>query len=149
MMERPLHPKKFFSDAEKRTLVEAIRRAESKTSGEIRVHLAKSSGPDHFQEALKAFAGLRMTETRERNGILFFLSLKERALVILGDRGIHEKVEERFWNVLKDKTLTAFSQDRFVEGLMEGIEIVGSKLAKHFPRSIDDKNELSDEITQS
>ena len=147
-MERKLHPKKFFSDGEKRILVEAIRRAESKTSGEIRLHLAQSS-QDPFQEATKIFEGLGMTETRERNGILFFLSLKEKALVILGDRGIHEKVGEGFWNELKDKALESFSQGRFVEGLQQGIELAGARLVEHFPLSADDKNELPNEITQS
>src|SRR4030095_3228097 len=136
-MERKLHPRKFFSDGEKQRLAEAIRKAESKTSGEIRLHLAKSSR-DPFQEAMKTFEGLQMTKTRERNGILFFLSLKDRVLVILGDRGIHEKVGKGFWNELKDKALESFAQERFVEGLQEGIELAGSRLAEHFPRSAND-----------
>ena len=146
---RKQHPEKFFSEEEKSRLVQAIQKAEALTSGEIRVHLAHQSEKSVFEEAKAVFEKLGMTKTKERNGILFFLSLKDRQFVILGDQGIHAKVSDEFWHEIRDVVIRHFKEEKFIEGLVSGIEKCGKKLAHCFPRKSDDKNELSDDVTTS
>ncbi len=139
----------FFSKEEKKQISEAIQKAESHTSGEIRLHLLRSfkDGSDPLTEGKHLFETLGMTQTQERNGILFLLELTHHHFVILGDKGIHEKVESHFWDEIRDLVITHFKEEKFAEGLSKGIELCGEKLKAHFPRKDDDVNELSDEIS--
>lgn len=146
---RKLHPEKFFTEEEKSQLVQAIEKAEKLTSGEIRVHLADRSKGTPSNEAKSVFEKLKMTRTKERNGILFYLSLQDRQFVILGDEGIHQKVNDGFWQEIRDKVVQNFKDEKFIEGLILGIQECGEKLALYFPRKKEDKNELFNEITTS
>jgi uncharacterized membrane protein len=143
-------PSQFFSTSEKQEIQRAIARAERKTSGEIRVHLVRDfpKGVDPLQAGKDIFEKLGMTATEERSGILFLLELKHHQLVILGDKGIHEKVTESFWREIRDTVLEGFSQQDFSGGIVRGIERCGEKLQEYFPSNREDVNELSDEITQ-
>ncbi len=146
---RKLHPQKFFTKEEQQRIVQAIQTAEKKTSGEIRVHLARVCQKTCLEEAKNIFEKIGMTQTSERNGILFFLSLKDHQFVIFGDRGIHERVGEGFWDSIRDAVVDCFKQEKFLEGLLSGIERCGEKLAVHFPYERGDSNELSDELNLS
>ncbi len=137
-----------FSKEDERRLVEAIREAESQTSGEIRVHLQKKIKSSVYDEAKQAFEKLGMTATQERNGILFFLAEDQREFAILGDSGIHAKVDSKFWDQLSDTMQNDFKKGDFIIGLSKGIQMCGVELAKHFPRHLDDRNELSDFISR-
>jgi uncharacterized membrane protein len=146
---RKTYPGRFFTEEEKEKLVEAIRRAEEQTSGEIRVHLAHRCKKEPMEEARSVFEKLGMTRTAERNGILFFLSLKDRRFVVLGDQGIHEKIRDEFWREIRDEVLGHFKGEKFLEGLLVGIRKCGESLARFFPRKKSDRNELPNEVTSS
>ena len=71
----------------------AIGTAEKNTSGEIRVHIQPRVGnADIRTVAERTFERLGMTKTELRNGVLLFIACEEQRFVILGDRGIDEKV---------------------------------------------------------
>lgn len=142
-------PRFFFSKEEKSQIEKAIQKAEQNTSGEIRLHLLRSfpQASDPIEEGKKIFESLGMTATQERNGILFLLELTHQHFVILGDKGIHEKVEANFWDEIRDLVISNFKEKKFAEGLSQGIELCGEKLKVYFPRQEDDVNELSDEIS--
>jgi uncharacterized membrane protein len=146
---RKEHPQKFFTEDEKQKLTDAIGGAEQMTSGEIRLHLARRCKKEPMEEAKEVFERLGMTQTAERNGILFFISLSDHAFVILGDRGIHEKVGGDFWHSIRDEVLGHFKREQFLEGLIAGIKKCGDQLSQHFPRKLTDQNELPDEISTS
>jgi len=146
---RKAHPKKFFSKEEEQNLVSAIQKAELLTSGEIRVHLARKCKNSVYGEATKIFEKLGMTKTAERNGVLFFLSLQEKKFAVIGDIGIHQKISPHFWDKIRDILQENFKKGDFIKGLTEGIHTCGVQLAQHFPRKLDDKNELSDDISRS
>ena len=146
---RKENPKNFFNEEEKVQLIQAIQKAEQLTSGEIRVHLAHRSNHPIFEEAKIVFEKMGMTNTKEKNGILFFLSLKDHQFVILGDRGIHDKVHEQFWKEIRDEVILHFKREKFLEGLVAGIQKCGEKLAKYFPRKTNDRDELSNQVTTS
>ncbi len=125
----------------------AIRHAEQGSSGEIRIHVLRECDGELFEQGKRIFERLGMTKTRERNGILFLLELKNRRFAILGDKGIHEKVPADFWEEIRVKLWEHFHEGRFVEGLVAGIERCGEKLKAFFPHRPDDRNEVPDEIT--
>ncbi|RMF24057.1 MAG: TPM domain-containing protein [Bacteroidetes bacterium] len=137
----------FFSKEDERRIIEAIREAEGRTSGEIRVHLEPKVNGDPLEAAAAVFHRLKMDRTAERNGVLIFLVPKEHKFAIFGDKGIHEKVPPGFWEEVRDIMREHFRQGRFADGVCEGIRRAGEKLATYFPRKDDDINELTDEIS--
>jgi len=138
----------FLSAVDRERVASAIRDAEGKTSGEIVVHLAHRAHHMPTVDARKAFERIGMARTRERNGVLFFVSVADRKLAVIGDRGIHDHVKQDFWNDLIRQVEARFAEARFGDGLAEGITAVGTELAKYFPRRADDVNELPDAMSE-
>jgi uncharacterized membrane protein len=93
------------------------------------------------------FAKLEMQKTKQRNGVLFYLAVKDKKFAILGDAGINAVTPEDFWENIKGKMLEHFKQGAFAEGLSQGILLAGEALQSHFPHQKSDVNELSDEIS--
>jgi uncharacterized membrane protein len=137
----------LFSQEELDRLKKAIQEAESFTSGEIRVVVERrTKGYDVLDRAAMVFNRLKMYETAERNAVLIYMAYGERLYAILGDKGIHEKVTQDFWNQLKQDMLSHFKEGKLCDGLCEAILTCGRSLQAHFPHQSDDKNELSDDI---
>jgi uncharacterized membrane protein len=142
-----MNQKEFLARLDQPRIVSAIAEAEGETSGEIRVHVQpKASGGDLRAVAERTFERLGMTKTALRNGVLLFIASEEQRFVILGDRGINEKVPPGFWDDIAAKLTIRFKNDEFTEGLVEAIRAAGEHLKAYFPSSADDVNELSDEI---
>lgn len=139
--------KNFFTDTEQQQIVEAIKQAELNTSGEIRVHIEPTCEGDAYERAQKIFESLGMHATDLQNGVLFYVAYKSKKFAILGDKGIHEKVSQQFWDGTKEMMQTLFKQEQFAKGLCEGIAQAGEKLKAHFPYAADDSNELSNDIS--
>lgn len=125
----------------------AIKSAELDTSGEIRVHVEAKCQGDAKDQAAFLFEKLGMHKTEQRNGVLFYVAVKNRKFAILGDVGINRVVPENFWDDIRDRMLNSFRDNHFSEGLIEGITQAGKQLKKHFPYQKDDENELPDEIS--
>jgi len=139
----------FLSAEEEAEIIEAIRVAEGKTSGEIRVHIELSSSGDSAERALEVFHFLKMDNTKQQNGVLIYVAVDDRNFVIYGDKGINEVVPENFWESTKNEIQAEFKKGDFKQGLINGILQAGEQLAKHFPWLHGDENELSDEISRS
>jgi uncharacterized membrane protein len=138
----------ILSGSEKTLIMEAIREAETNTSGEIRVHVEDHCPiPKVFDRATEVFSILGMHKTAERNGVLFYLALKDHQFSILGDEGINTKVPANFWEEIKDHMQKQFRDHNFTEGLCEGILMAGQQLKHHFPYKRDDRNELPNDIS--
>jgi len=128
-------------------ITQAIIAAERKTSGEIRVSIARFFIGSVEITARRAFRRLGMRATRQRNGVLIFLVPSRRRFVVLGDEGIHRKVGQKFWDKMVDAMSRKFRAEEFNDGLIAAIGEAGRKLAKFFPyRKGRDVNELADEI---
>jgi uncharacterized membrane protein len=138
---------KSFTDQQRAMLKRAIEVAEMDTSGEIRVHIENKCPVDPFDRAAYIFARMEMHKTGLRNGVLFYVAVSDRKLVILGDAGINAVVGTDFWESTKDLVLGYFRDEKFVEGLVAGITQTGALLKKHFPYQQGDVNELSDDIS--
>ena len=139
--------KDLFSKEQKKQIVDAIKEAELNTSGEIRVHIDKKCPEDVMDRAAFLFQKMKMHKTEKRNGVLFFLAVKDRKFAILGDAGINAVVPEGFWDNIKETMTGYFKEGAFARGLAEGIKMSGEQLKAHFPYQSDDVNELSDEIS--
>jgi uncharacterized membrane protein len=138
----------FLTQEEEQEIVEAIRVAEKNTSGEIRVHLEKTTELDAFDRALEVFNELKMDETQLKNGVLIYLAVEDKTFVICGDQGINDVVTNDFWDTTKEAMVAHFKNGNYKQGLVDGILIAGEQLKKHFPWSEDDTNELSNEISK-
>lgn len=146
---RSKNPALFFSKKEKEQIRNAINAAEHKTSGEIRVHLERKARDQFYEHAAEIFEKIGMTETAERNGVLILLGLASRRFVVLGDRGINEKVPDNFWQDVVALMQGHFKKDLFAEGITAAVDLIGEKLSTYFPYRDNDRNELSDEISYS
>ncbi len=129
-------------------VVAAIAAAEERTSGEIRVLVAKEAAEDPVAAARKHFERLGMTATAERNGVLIFVAPKSHTFAVVGDSGVHEKCGDAFWRLMAAAMELRFKKREFTEGLVDGIEKAGELLARHFPRRPDDRNELPNTVVE-
>lgn len=144
----------FLSNEDEALVIEAIRTAENNTSGEIRVHLEKKIAstnalekPNAFDRAAQVFDLLHMNNTKFSNGVLIYVAVEDRELVILGDKGINDVVAPDFWESTKDAIIHQFKKNNTAQGLIDGILKAGEQLKKHFPRLKNDVNELDDTIS--
>ncbi|WPR74747.1 TPM domain-containing protein [Algoriphagus sp. NG3] len=139
---------KLFSKADREAIVNAIRSAEVSTSGEIQVHIESRCKGEVLDRAVRVFDTLKMYQTKDRNGVLFYLAVVDHRFAILGDSGINEVVPEDFWENIKEHMASYFKKGQFTQGLIDGIHMAGEQLGQHFPYQGDsDINELPDEIS--
>jgi uncharacterized membrane protein len=137
----------FLSKLEHDRIIEAIREAESKTSGEIRVYIQRGRlHGDPLVVAQRKFQRLAMHKTRERNAALIFVAPRAHKFAVVGDKAIHAKCGEAFWQRVIDRMRTHFQNEKFSRAIVEGIEEIGKILAAHFPKTTADKDELPNEI---
>ena len=141
-----MNQKEFLAALDQPRIVAAITDAEKQTSGEIRVHVQPKAGDDIRKYAEKTFERLGMTKTALRNGVLLFIASEDRRFVILGDKGIDEKVPGGFWDDIAAKLTIRFKAGQFTEGIVDAIRSVGEHLRNYFPRAADDVDELPNEI---
>ena len=140
-------PSVFFAEEEKKEIERAIQTAELNTSGEIRVHIENRCNENELDRAAYWFAQLNMQKTELRNGVLFYVAIEDHKFAIIGDVGIHAKVEDHFWDQTKELVLGFFKEGKYAQGLSVGIIQAGLQLKRHFPYQSDDVNELADEIS--
>ncbi|MBG6186186.1 TPM domain-containing protein [Flavobacterium sp. CAN_S2] len=138
----------FLTKEDEQEIVEAIRMAEKNTSGEIRVHIEKTTSMDAYDRAMEVFHELKMDETELQNGVLIYLAVEDRNFVICGDKGINDVVQDDFWNCTRDIMVAEFKKGDFKQGLIDGITRAGEQLQKYFPWQEGDTNELSNEISR-
>ena len=144
-----MRTKSFLSQLDHGRIVGAIKEAEAKSTGEIRVFIQRGEWDgDPVIAAQKQFHRLRMDATKERNGILIFVLPRARKFAVIGDEGVHQKCGPEFWQKLVESMREHFKREEFTDALVEAIETAGRLLAEHFPRQGGDRNELSDQVVE-
>lgn len=138
--------KAFIEQLQNDQIVAAVRTAEAKTSGEIRVFISRKEISDPMAAAQEEFTRMGMTNTADHNGVLIFVAPRSQKFAILGDQGIHERCGENFWREVAEQMTAHFKKAEFTEGIVSAIQKAGTLLAEHFPRRTDDKNELPDAV---
>jgi len=142
-----MRQKEFLASLDQKRIVEAITAAELRTSGEIRVHIQPRGGSDIRVTAERTFERLGMTRTALRNGVMLFIASHEQRFVILGDRGIDEKVPAGFWDAIAANLTIRFRAGELTDGIVEAIHTAGEELRHDFPRSEGDVDELTNDIS--
>jgi uncharacterized membrane protein len=140
--------KNKLNPQEEEKIVAAIGKAEQMTSGEIRVHIESSCKGDPLDRGADVFFELKMHETRDRNGVLIYVALKDRKLAILGDSGINKVVPDGFWDQTSELMVNHFKREEYARGIEQAVLMAGEHLQKFFPLKDDDTNELSNEISK-
>jgi uncharacterized membrane protein len=144
-----MRTKEFLTKLEHARIVTTIREAESKTSGEIRVFIQRGTlNTDPVIAAQRKFKRLGMHKTLGHNAVLIFVAPRAHKFAVIGDKAIHEKCGEQFWEHIVDGMRVHFRNEQFSHALTEAIEGVGKVLATHFPRTGENANELPDEIIE-
>ncbi|HEV8286113.1 MAG TPA: TPM domain-containing protein [Chitinophagaceae bacterium] len=140
--------KEFFTPEEKQTIVEAVQKAEQRTSGEVRVFVEnRCRYVNAIDRAIEIFENLQMHKTELRNAVLVYVAIKDRQLAVFGDEGIHKKVGNEYWANEVVKMINAFNRENIAEGIRECVINIGEALCTHFPYDRNtDKNELPDDI---
>jgi uncharacterized membrane protein len=127
-------------------IVEAIRKAELLTSGEIRVYIAKHCKEDALEKASRVFQKLKMHNTAQRNAVLIFVSPTDHKVAILGDKGINSTIKDSFWDNTLSELITYCSKNLITEGICKAVEKVGDLIKQEYPYQEGDINELDNEI---
>ena len=143
-----MKPRSFLSRLDHDRVVAAIRTAESRSRGEIRVHVAHKAVDDAQRTAAALFEKLGMTATAERSGVLVFVAPASQRFAVVGDKGIHERCGDGFWKDVASAMEEDFRQGRFTDGIVKGVTKAGDALAAHFPSTGPDTNELPDEVSE-
>jgi putative membrane protein len=98
------------------------------------------------EQAVQEFHRSKLHRTRSATGVLLFVSLLERRVIVLGDEGIHAKVGDDHWTATTQAVLKGIAAGSLCDGLLTGIGLCGEVLAEHFPARRDDVNELPDRL---
>jgi uncharacterized membrane protein len=127
----------------------AINASERRHRGELRFALEASLEPlDVLRgiparaRALDLFASLRVWDTEENSGVLIYLQMVDHRIEIVADRGITRLVEQSRWDAVCRSMEVEFRAGRFESGTLAAINEVSELLAKHFPPSGDNPDEL-------
>ena len=96
--------------------------------------------------ALRAFYEKGLYRTKDQTGVLFFLSLMERTVWVLADKGIYGKIRQEQLDRFATSVSQGVREGRAADSLCRAIADAGSLLAEHFPRKAGDRNELSDRV---
>jgi uncharacterized membrane protein len=133
-----------------RAVEDAVRAAEQQTTGEIRVSLARFYfWGDVRRAAERVFKYLHMDRTRHRNGVLIYVVPGRRRFAIVGDSGIHQRLDPSFWPQVADRLSAAFRAGDPTGGLSHAIAEIGVQLATHFPlQDGPNANELPDTVAR-
>jgi putative membrane protein len=108
----------------------------SKQEMDARVHEA----------AFMQFYSSGLYRTRESNGVEIYLSFFERRVVVIGDRGIHEKMGDQHWQKVRDLIIQGIKDGDVRGGICAAIGACGQSLAQHFPPRTDDIDELPNRV---
>lgn len=125
--------KDLFSEEQQDKVRKAIQTSEAITSAPIKVHIEGHCKGDAIERASTVFEHLQLHKAELRNGVLFYLAIKDKEFAVIGDVGVQNKMAPEFWNQLSELMLNYFQQGDFVKGLVEGVMEAGRKLEKPFP----------------
>ena len=140
--------KPLLNEGQQSQLLQAIRLAEQRTSGEIRIFLEKRCRyVDAADRAAEIFFEQGMQQTAQRNAVLIYLATQDHQLAIWADQGIYEKLGAPYWGHKVQEMVGMFKKEDYLQGLVNSVEAIGDALHQHFPYDRhQDRNELSDEI---
>lgn len=116
-------------------IVRSIALAETRTTGEIRVHLSrKIFERDPLVRAQKLFRQFGMGQTTHRNAILLYVNLRRKKFAIIGDEGIHQHVGQRYWDELVAELKKDLRGTHMENAIALAVRTIGVTLERYFPK---------------
>ena len=140
--------KEFLAQVDDAKVLAAIDAAEQKSSGEIRVFVSNELIDDVMTAAQGQFTKLGMTNTKNRNGVLLFFAPKTQRFAVIGDKGVHEKCGQPFWDDVRSLMAERLKAGQFTDAVVAAVNRIGDLLAQHFPREPGDINELPNQVAR-
>lgn len=137
----------IFSKSNQKIIEDAIKEAEKATSGEIRLHVENHCSKNVLDRASEVFSQLEMHKTTERNGVLFYLAIKDKQFAIIGDVGINRKMKDHYWGEIKEHLVSRFKNEEYILGLKEAILMTGIQMKDFFPALGSERNQLVDDVS--
>ena len=130
---------------------QAIRESEKRHGGEIRFAVEPALDPAPLwrglsarERAIETFSDLRVWDTERNNGVLLYLLLADRDVEIVADRGFNGKVSPQEWEQVCRVMEAALRDGRHTDAVLVGIDSITQLIARHFPPSPGERNELPD-----
>ena len=138
-----------FPAATMQAIEAAIRESERLHDGELRFAVEGGlnlwlllHGRTPRARAIEIFSRLRVWDTENNSGVLIYVQVVDRRIEIVADRGINARVEQREWDAIAHRTETAFRSGRYEAGATECLREITALLARHFPPSGVNPDEL-------
>jgi uncharacterized membrane protein len=138
----------FLQAVDHDRIVAAIAAAEKQTSGQIRVYVSKRKRKDALAYAKRRFTKLKMQRLPHRNGVLIFLAPLTHRFAVVGDTQVHAQCGDEFWKEVIAAMEPLLKEGKFTEAIVQGVQKVGTILAKHFPPQAGDQPNLPDSVIE-
>lgn len=117
-------------------LAAAIANAEEGTTGRIAVRVIPDASVDAFERAKREFAKAGLHRHEHANAALILVAPKARRFAVIGDRALHEKVGDDFWNDLVRESEAQFKNrhpGNVFDGILAAVQTLGKAFHEHFP----------------
>ena len=128
-------------------LMRRVAASEQRHSGEVRICVEAGLPLSYLwrdaparERAITLFGKLRVWDTELNNGVLIYLLLADRAIEIVADRGLNQRVTEAEWKAMVDALSAAVRAGRYEDGLTQALEETSAVLVKYFPLMLSDAN---------
>jgi len=147
LVEHRWRVRRIFPPQVLAAIEQTIKAGEATHSGQVRFVVEGAlDGAPLFRDqparerALDIFSQLRIWDTAHNNGVLIYLLLAERAIEIVADRGLGNKVAPQEWQQIVERMSSALRDGRFEDGLTQALEEVSALLVAHFPLASGESN---------
>lgn len=120
-------------------IARSIGAAEEGTTGRIAVRIIPNARVDALVHAEREFERLRLHRHEDANAALILVAPRARRFAVLGDRALHERVGEAFWNEVVERSRPYFARGDVVEGILVAVRRIGEALHEHFAQRSSDR----------
>ena len=118
---------------ERERIAKAIAKAEAGTTGRIAVRVIPDREVDAFERAKAEFGRHGLQRHEHANAALVLVAPKAKRFAIVGDRALHERVGDAFWNDVVNSVQPIFAREAVADGIIAAVERIGRELHAHFP----------------
>ena len=147
----PWKARSAFPDKVMDAIQHEITEQEKRHHGEVRFVVERElttaqlwAGLTSRQRAIEVFSMLQVWNTEENTGILVYVLLADHKVEVVADRGIQKRVAAEEWGAIVKTMEAQFRAGQFEAGALAGVRAASDLLARHFPGSADDVNQLPD-----
>ncbi len=118
--------------AERDGIARAIAAAEDGTTGQIAVRIVPDASVDALRRAAWEFRRIGLHRRDEANAALVLVAPKARSFAVIGDRALHERVGDAFWNDVVEQSRPYFARGDVADGIAYAVGRIGEALRSHF-----------------